>query len=332
MRANTTRALTLERPCRHQFIIIGAMKAGTTSLFRFLTSHPEIAGSATKELHYFSISGARLGRFGYESKFFRVKGSMIGEASPSYTEYPRYGDTARRIRMLLPDVKLIYCLREPTARMRSHFVHEVLEGRQSLTQDESAWRGLYLAPSLYGMQLNRYLRYFEPSSIAAVESDFLRTNRDEVMRQLFEFLGVDTTWDGAASMADENVSQERAPMSPMFAPLKRSPTIQRASRMAPPRLRSAARSAVSVRWSRMRTGLTAHAIAQRVPPIPTRLLDALDADRPVLEEVLQECFTIGGGPPSSWWPDRIRSPGEAASVNEIDLVDEELAPAVGQIG
>ena len=41
--------LTLERPCRHQFIIIGAMKAGTTSLFRFLTSHPEIAGSATKE-------------------------------------------------------------------------------------------------------------------------------------------------------------------------------------------------------------------------------------------------------------------------------------------
>ena len=51
--------------CRRHFIIIGAMKAGTTSLFRFLTSHPEISGSAAKELHYFSLDAARLGRMGY---------------------------------------------------------------------------------------------------------------------------------------------------------------------------------------------------------------------------------------------------------------------------
>lgn len=327
------RSLTLERPCRHQFIIIGAMKAGTTSLFRFLTSHPEVAGSATKELHYFSIGGARLGRYGYESKFFRVRGSMIGEASPSYSEYPRYGDTARRIRMLFPDVKLIYCLREPTARMRSHFVHEVLEGRQALTDDESAWRGLYLAPSLYGLQLDRYLKYFEPSSIAAVESDCLRSNRDDVLSQLFEFLGVDANWNGAARLADENVSRERAPMSPMFAPLKRSPTIQRASRLAPPRLRSAARSAVSVRWSRMRTGLTAHAIAQRLPPIPDRLLDALAQDRPVLHQALNQCLTIGDGAPEAWWRDAVRDLDriDGQTVTPEPASDDAFEPAVERL-
>jgi Sulfotransferase domain len=331
MRAKAT---ALDRPCRHQFIIVGAMKAGTTSLFRFLTSHPEIAGSATKELHYFSISGARWGRFGYESKFFRVKGSMIGEASPSYTEYPRYGDTARRIRALLPEVKLIYCMREPTARMRSHFVHEVLEGRQPLTEDESAWRGLYLGPSLYGMQLDRYLRYFEPSSIAAVESGHLRTNRDDVLRQLFEFLGVDPTWNGAARLANENVSQERAPMSPLFAPLKRSPAIQRASRVAPPRLRSAARSAVSVRWGRMRTGLTAQAIARRLPPIPTRIIDALDADRPMLSDALDGCLTIGAPSPATWWDPAAEAVARrhASALNARRVADELPAPAVEQVG
>jgi hypothetical protein len=326
------RSLTDPRGCRHQFIIIGAMKAGTTSLFRFLTSHPDVSGSATKELHYFSIGGARLGRFGYEAKFARVRGSMIGEASPSYTEYPRYGDTARRIRMLLPDVKLIYCMREPTARMRSHFVHEVLEGRQSLTQNEAAWRGLYLAPSLYGYQLSRYLQYFEPSSIAVVESSFLRTGRGEVLSQLFDFLGVDSSWGGATRMADENVSRERAPVAPLFAPLKRSRTMQRASRLAPPRMRSAARSAVSVRWDRMRSGLTAPAIGQRMPAIPTRFLDALAADRLLLDDLLRDCVTIGAGPPETWWnrePPPTEVP-EASDLKPVALPGGGFEPAVGR--
>src|SRR5688572_21649590 len=123
--------------CRRHFIIIGAMKAGTTSLFRFLTSHPEISGPQAKELHYFSLDAARLGRVGYSLKFLGLPGPVLGEASPSYAEYPRFGDTARRIRMLLPRVKLIYCVRDPLERMRSHFNHEILEGRQAPSLDES---------------------------------------------------------------------------------------------------------------------------------------------------------------------------------------------------
>jgi hypothetical protein len=287
--------------CRRHFIIIGAMKAGTTSLFRFLTSHPEISGSAAKELHYFSLDAARFGRVGYSLKFLGLPGPVVGEASPSYSEYPRFGDTARRIRMLLPRVKLIYCVRDPVDRMRSHFNHEILEGRQAPSLSESAWTTEYLGPSLYGLQLERYLRYFEPSSIAVVHANQLRDERAATLAALYDFLEVDPGWIGATELSDENISEERVRISPTVAPLKRSPAARRIARLLPASLRGRLRTAVSVRKPTVDGEATP--VPVDIAPIPTDMLALIHADREVFLDTASQCVVIGDRPPETWWAD-----------------------------
>lgn len=300
-------------PCRRHFIIIGAMKAGTTSLYRFLTSHPEISGPSTKELHYFSLDVARYGRIGYEMKFLGLPGPVLGEASPSYAEYPRFGDTARRIRMLLPRVKLIYCVRDPVERMRSHFNHEVLEGRQQPTADTAAWTTEYLAPSLYGLQLERYLRYFDPSAIAVVHANQLRDDRQATLAELYAFLGVDGSWAGAADVPDQYTSEERARIDPRLAPLKRWPVTRRLSRHLPSPLRGALRSAASARGSAASSadGSTGEI---EVPPVPVDMLASIQADRELFVETASQCVVVGDVGPDEWWSDVALPSAAAAAV------------------
>jgi hypothetical protein len=312
MRAEPTRG---RNHCRRHFIIIGAMKAGTTSLFRFLTSHPEISGSATKELHYFSLHGARFGRTGYDLSFVGLSGPLLGEASPSYSEYPRFGDTARRIRVALPDVKLIYCVRDPIDRMTSHFTHEVLEGRQVASATDGAWTNEYLAPSLYGYQLERYLRYFDPSSLAIVDTEFLRTDRAAALERLYRFLGVSPRWTGGSDLADEYVSDERAPVSPTFAPLKRSASVRRLARLVPSSVRSAARSAISVHGTEADGGSPGDRV--RVPPVPAHFLEQLHDDRRLFLPIAESCQLIGDRPPAEWWS--LPDAHDAVSDRAVDL-------------
>lgn len=300
--------------CRRHFIIIGAMKAGTTSLYRFLTTHPEISGPPSKELHYFSLDAARYGLPGYALKFVGLPGPVLGEASPSYTEYPRFGDTARRIRMLLPRVKLIYCVRDPIARMRSHFNHEILEGRQEPTCDVEAWTTEYLGPSLYGLQLERYLRYFDPGAIALVHAAQLREERQTTLAQLYDFLGVDTGWAGAAELDDQYTSEDRARIDPRVAPLKRWSVTRRAARRVPSALRSRLRSAVAERPRR--SGPAGKRAAIEIPPVPEEIRALLRADREQFLELAAGCRIIGDVPPSQWWGPPV----------------EERAPSLGRAG
>jgi hypothetical protein len=242
---------------------------------------------------------------------------VLGEASPSYSEYPRFGDTARRIRMLLPRVKLIYCVRDPLERMRSHFNHEILEGRQAPSLDESVWTTEYLGPSLYGMQLERYLRYFDPSSIAIVHSTQLREQRDETVAQLYDFLGVDPRWAGAAAISDQNISEERVRISPTAAPLKRWPVSRRVARHLPASVRGAIRSALSVRDPAERAGAS-DVPAVQIPPIPPDMLALVHADRDIFVESARRCVVIGDQPPDGWWADPMGSTdGDRAAADVL---------------
>ena len=139
------------------FVILGAMKSGTTSLYDFITQHPSIAPAAKKELQYFSknyrskildtetaslskkrggeggviFGHYRLGKLWYRSNFptniskyyFYKKMNqklLSGEASPAYLFYPT---VPGRMNEVLPDVKLIVILRNPVDRAYSHHHH-----------------------------------------------------------------------------------------------------------------------------------------------------------------------------------------------------------------
>ncbi len=114
-----------------QFLIIGAQRCGTTSLFLYLSQHPAVAPPSQKEIHYFDLYYDK-GSDWYAQQFPAVisVASVTGEASPYYLFHPH---VPLRVRTLLPDVKLIVLLRNPSDRAYSHFHHEVRLGAEKLS-------------------------------------------------------------------------------------------------------------------------------------------------------------------------------------------------------
>src|ERR1700735_4448473 len=103
-------------------IIIGAPKAGTTSLHRYLDLHPDVAMTTEKELRYFWRADWRDRLPWYEAQFeFEGKPRGRGGAPPAYPAYPRRDNAPRRMHELVPEVKLIYLVRDPIERLVSHW-------------------------------------------------------------------------------------------------------------------------------------------------------------------------------------------------------------------
>jgi len=130
------------------FIIIGTMRGGTTSLYSYLTDHPQIGAAYMKEVHFFDVYYHK-GLSWYRSQFPSVmqkyyaergqkqgqKGTFVtGEASPYYLFHPH---APRRIAKILPQVKLVVLLRNPVTRAYSHYSHEVAGGHESLSFEEA---------------------------------------------------------------------------------------------------------------------------------------------------------------------------------------------------
>ena len=106
------------------FIVIGAMKTGTTSLQHYLECHPLIS-MAPKELNYFS-EGINWHRgLDWYRGHFQHNDLVQGEVSPSYSKCHLYSNIPKNIHAVVPEVKIIYVLREPVARIVSHFSHTI---------------------------------------------------------------------------------------------------------------------------------------------------------------------------------------------------------------
>ncbi|HEY2056253.1 MAG TPA: sulfotransferase domain-containing protein [Solirubrobacterales bacterium] len=129
--ARNLRRTTAGRRPDPGFLIIGAQKAGTTSLHAYLGAHPEVSPSTVKEVHYFDLSYGR-GRGWYRAHFRPLRGAerMAGESSPYYLYHPL---VPRRVADDLPEAKLIAVLRNPVDRAFSHHNHERTLGFERLT-------------------------------------------------------------------------------------------------------------------------------------------------------------------------------------------------------
>jgi hypothetical protein len=185
------------RKSRHatlpNFIIIGGLKCGTTSIHHYLGLHPEINMSKPKELNFFAAEqNWDLGLDWYRGRFddrFKVN----GESSPHYTNRPRFNGVAERIHEHCPDAKLVYMVRDPIKRILSHWVHatgagyETREFVETLSLPDTS----YIQRSMYWMQLEPYLELFDRDQIEIITQEDLGKKRNETMRQAFTFLEVD---------------------------------------------------------------------------------------------------------------------------------------------
>jgi hypothetical protein len=186
--------ITMPQP---NFLIIGAMKSGTTSLYRYLEAHPEVCLSGVKEPGFFVEERAWSQGWEWYDSLFQpsARTKAVGEGSTHYTKYPLHERVAEKIAQHLPAVKLIYIMREPVARSVSHYwhmYHHWHETRSMLRamKEESQ----YVDFSCYAMQLEQYFRHFPREQFYFASFERLKETPRDVVRECFEFLGVDETF------------------------------------------------------------------------------------------------------------------------------------------
>ena len=180
------------------FVVIGAMKSGTTSLHEYLRTHPMVFMPAVKETHFFDATQGNWhrGLAWYESQFRGASpGDVVGEASPGYTRHPAVPGVAGRLASVLPAARLIYLVRHPIDRMRSQYQQNALyEGERQPIDEALLGNPHYADCSRYAMQLDQYLEHFPPEQILVITSEALRTRRRDALVQVFEFIGVHAEW------------------------------------------------------------------------------------------------------------------------------------------
>jgi hypothetical protein len=174
------------------FIVIGAMKAGTTSLHQYLRAHPDVFMPDTKELDFFVAEKEWERGIGwYEEQFAGSGGApVVGEASTNYTKHPLFRGVPARIAAALPDVRLVYVIRHPIQRMRSQYLHAISAGWEHLPLEQALLTNPeYLDNSSYGLQLDQYVAHVPFEQILIVRSEHLRTRRAETVDRVLEHIG-----------------------------------------------------------------------------------------------------------------------------------------------
>jgi hypothetical protein len=188
---------------RPNFFIVGAARSGTTSLSRYLSQHPAVYIPRQKEIHFFAADYFPRNGPGdewlnkvvihdevrYTKLFAGVKGEKaVGEASVFYLCLP---GTAERIAQAVPDAKIVMVLREPVDRAYSAYMHLVRLRLEEVRREkgfEPLW--WYKELSLYYKQVKQYLDVFGVERVKVVLYDDLCTNPEQVVRDVFVFLGV----------------------------------------------------------------------------------------------------------------------------------------------
>jgi hypothetical protein len=224
------------------FLIIGASKAGTTSLKQYLRDHPQVFMPEGGELHYFpSEFNWDRGQEWYESHFAGAAGSgamAVGEKSVTYTRYPHSRDVPARIAGLLPDAKLIYVVRHPVERTKSAYLYEVAMGREDAPVDVAIrTKPIYVDPSRYAMQIEQYLEHFPREQLLVITSEDFKTEREATMRQIFEFLAVDPDWTPPMLDWEFNRSADKREARPLVGAVQRLPGYRAVAALAPGSLR-----------------------------------------------------------------------------------------------
>lgn len=196
------------------FLVIGAMKAGSTTLHQYIVNHPNVIPAAIKEVHYFDYYYGS--HFWYRSNFPKKDDMnkngisfVTGEATPQYIFHTL---TPKRVYDLMPNVKLMAVLRNPIDRAFSHYNHNVRKGNESLSFEDALFnreeelnreheklvsnkdcdivfyeRYNYLNYGKYAEQLSEWFKFFPKEQFYICKTEDLST---DTLMQMYDFLGL----------------------------------------------------------------------------------------------------------------------------------------------
>lgn len=207
------------------FIIAGAQRCGTTSLFRALEKHPAMMSNVigAKGVHYFDTNFQKdlkwyLAHFSSEKERSAVsekigQSTIVGEASPYYLYHPA---VAERMAKVIPEAKIVVLLRDPVKRAISHHLHMVWEGHEHerdletvLDLEASRLHGIeerllsesslvskahqdfsYLARGHYAPQLERLYANFSRNNVLVMATETLVTDSEASLARIQSFIGL----------------------------------------------------------------------------------------------------------------------------------------------
>lgn len=229
--------------------VVGAPKAGTTSLWHHLRQHPDVFMSALKEPHFFtdytplqhtSVKSERA----YRALFAGARHeTLVGEASPSYLRDP---GSARAIKAACGDARIVIALREPVERAYSGYFSRVRYGERRPFEDlvrgeldepgRNDTRGFrHLARSLYSDDVERYFEVFDGNVHVLFFEELVRDVRGE-LRRLYDALDVDP--EVAEHVETEPLNAFSLPRSRLAGALLGSGKLRKLGRVVlPPSLR-----------------------------------------------------------------------------------------------
>lgn len=192
------------------FVVIGAMKAGTTALHAYLRDQPAVFVSTPKELDFFTDANWGRGLAWYEQHFTEAGDAIArGEASPNYTKRHLEPEVVDRLHATVPDARLIYLVRHPVERIGSMYRHLVADGheRRPITAllDDSD----YVLTSSYAFQIEAYLDRFDREQILILDSARLRDDRVAAVAEVLRFIGISAPPSRASLDIEHNQTRDR---------------------------------------------------------------------------------------------------------------------------
>ena len=202
-------------PTLPNFLIIGAAKAGTTSLHSYLAVHPQIHMSRHKELAFFDDRLRWSKGLDWYKSYFDSSYPVNGESSPQYTIHPTATGVPERIKQVLGAPKLIYIVRDPIDRLLSEYTQI-----WDLWPDADPFELATINSatpyhcSCYFTQLSRYLTLFPKENILMLVLERLNTKPVETLQQVFHFLGVDDKFTSPDFTRRLNTGEEKRFVAP----------------------------------------------------------------------------------------------------------------------
>lgn len=204
-------------PALPTVVVIGAMKCATSALHSYLDAHPDISMSRLKELNFFNgadtpphddpdrwwVDGQWHRGVEWYAAQFDGAAPARGESSPAYTS-PSFPEVPARMASVVPDVRLLYLVRDPVARALSQYAHHLRDGAETRPAEQALLDpdSQYVARSRYHERLEPFLTHFPREQVHVVVQERLLARRDVEMTRVYRHAGVDPGW------WDERLEQE----------------------------------------------------------------------------------------------------------------------------
>lgn len=213
------------------YFVIGATKAGTTSLCELLGEHPDVYMTPMKEPQFFSFPHRYAKGYEWYASLFVDAGDCkaVGEGSTSYSWLGVYPQVVDRLLEYSPDARIIYMVRNPLPRLESLWIEMRHHGMSIPASFAKTLRCCpeFIDSSLYSSQISQYRRRIGEQRLLVLFFEDFTADPEAQLRRCFEHLGVDPQVEIEGARDPRNVWQGKHQDGAILAAMRRVPIYNR---------------------------------------------------------------------------------------------------------